>query len=82
MKLKAPVLEFIENLATSEPPSILQLTVSFAVKVNTGVVFSLIDFVLVASPAFPLGPVIIAAGSTVTNIDFCSEPQLNDELSV
>ena len=46
------------NLEASAPPLRDHVTVSFAVKVCTAVVFSLIDFELFESPALPDGPVI------------------------
>ena len=48
----------MENLEASAPPLRDQVTVSLAEKVWIAVVFSLIDFVLVASPALPDGPVM------------------------
>ena len=48
----------MENLEASAPPLRDQVTDSLAVKVWTEVVFSLMDLLLLESPALPEGPVI------------------------
>ena len=61
LKLKRPPLGSILNRFLSEPPDKLQLTVSFAVKVNTSVVFSGIFM-------FSFGPVIIGGWLVITTV--------------
>ena len=65
----------IANLEASAPPLRDQVTVSLAVKVWIAVVFSLMDLLLVASPALPDGPVIFAPSSstsTTAMVTVCS----------
>ena len=56
----------IENLDASAPPLRDQVTVSLAVKVWIAVVFSLIDLLLVESPALPEGPVMDGSISSIS----------------
>ena len=66
--------EVIENVAESTPASD-HVTVSFAVKVKTEVVFSVIDIELVA-PIAEFGPVIIGATSAVNLTITTPDPPL------
>ena len=52
----------IENLEASAQPLRDQVTLPLAVKVWIAVVFSLMDLLLVESPALPDGPVIVYLG--------------------
>ena len=54
------------NFDESAPPLRDQVTVSLALKVWIAVVFSLIDLLLVASPAEPDGPVMDAEVSSTS----------------
>ena len=82
MKLRAPVFEFISNKDSSEPPFKDQVIfVEYfeelpTVKVLMKVLFSSIYFSEIKSPSFPLGPLIVGAGSLILStfiLTNCSE---------
>ena len=62
----------IENREASAPPLRDQVTVSLAEKVWIAVVFSLMDLVLVESPALPEGPVIVGSISSTSATEIVS----------